>query len=127
MGDALVRVIPDEANGRLRVRWAVQVPRAGMLATLGQIWALALGLTTSVAVPIIIFLFVLSSPNPAVNAQTFQALQAFQLIWEPFLFIGIAAKQIKMHGRYLETLIVSAAYEARTGRQAGPWTTAAPQ
>lgn len=123
VGDGLVRVEQGADSGRLRVRWALQVPASGTLATVGQIWALLLGLTASIAVPIIIFLFVQGSPNPAVAQQKWQVFQAFQVIWEPFLFIGLAAQQAKWRGRYLETLIVAAAYEASTGRQAAPMAT----
>jgi len=106
--------------GRVRVRYAVEVPGARKLVTIGQLWALGLGLPASIIVPVVVFLYVAGSSNPALRGQTMQVLQAFQVVWEPYLFVGLGAQRIKMGGRYLETLIAAAAYEARTGRPAVP-------
>jgi hypothetical protein len=106
--------------GRVRVRYAVEVPGARKFVTLGQLWALGLGLPASIIAPAMIFLHIAGSSDPAVRGQTAQVLQAFQVVWEPYLLVGLGAQRIKMAGRYLEILIAAAAYELRTGRPAVP-------
>jgi hypothetical protein len=88
------------------------------MITIGQVWALGLGLTASVLVPSLIFYYLVASTNPATRGQSLQVIQTAQVLWEPYLFIGVARTRIQMAGRYLETLIASAAYEAQTGRSA---------
>jgi hypothetical protein len=118
IAEGLVRVAPGSTPGRLKVRWALTAPGTATLISVGQWWALLLGLTASVAVPIIVFQYVLTSKNPAVQAQFLQVLQVAQVLWEPYMFIGIGVQRMKWAGNYLEMLILAAAFEARTGRPA---------
>jgi hypothetical protein len=117
--EGFVQALPD-GPGRVRVRYAVEVPGAKALITVGQMWALLLTFPVAVIAPIMVFQYVAGSPNPVLRGQTMQVLQAVQVFWEPYLFIGLGAQRIKMAGRFLETLISAAAYEAQTGRQALP-------
>ena len=102
----------------VRVRWALQLSGGTTLITLGQCWAIFISLPASVIAPILIYKYVLTSPNPAVRGQFLQALQICQVLWEPYLFMGLASTMARSSGRYLEMVISAAAYEARTGRPA---------
>jgi len=118
ISQGLVRAEAGPAGGTVKVRWALQVPGSRTLVTVGQAWALFLGLPVSVAGPMLIFIYVLGASNPATAAQFIQVVQVAQLLWEPFLFIGLAWQRLKWAGRYLEMLVAAAAFEARTGRPA---------
>ncbi|MGD0092324.1 MAG: hypothetical protein ABSE73_20600 [Planctomycetota bacterium] len=118
VSQGLVRAEAGQAGGTVRVRWAVRVSGFRTLVTMGQAWALFLGLPASVAGPALIFIYVLGSTSPAVAAQFLQILQVAQLLWEPYLFIGIAWQEMKATGRRLDMLVATAAFEARTGRAA---------
>jgi hypothetical protein len=120
VSEGLVCAEAGAEPGKVRVHWAVRTNGLGWLISLGQAWALGLGLTASVLVPILIFLYVANSPDPAVRAQMAQVVQVGQVLWEPYLFLGLASRRLRGVGRYLETLIASAAYEARTGRSPTP-------
>jgi len=118
IGDGFVQLAPGSRPGTLRIRYALAVPSARFLATLGQFWALVPGLLASVVVPALVFLYVSGSPNPAVSVQSAQVFQAFHLVWEPYLFISLASSRIRHCGRHLEILIATVAYEAARGKHA---------
>lgn len=126
VSEGLVRAEPGVESGKVRVRWALQVPRASFLITVGQAWALFLALPASVLGPVLIFVYVLGSNNPAVRGQFMQVIQVCQVLWEPFLFIGIASQRLRWAGNYLEMLITAAAFQVRTGRPALAVTPLAP-
>ncbi|MCY3021733.1 MAG: hypothetical protein NTW87_22200 [Planctomycetota bacterium] len=118
ISEGLVRAQGGAVAGTMRVRWALHVPGAGRLITVGQAWALLLGVPASIIVPAVIFLYVLPARNPAVRGQFLQVLQVCQLLWEPFMFVGMSSRRLAWAGNCLELLIAAAAFEARTGRPA---------
>jgi hypothetical protein len=118
--EGLVRVERGSAPDRWLARWVVRVPRAGKLIFWGQAWALGLALPASVAAPAVIFYWVLGNPNPAIAGQALQVLQVANVVWEPYLFIGLGAQRIKLAGHHIRTMLSAAVYEVRTGRQTWP-------
>lgn len=120
VGKGLVRAEAGSAPGRQRVRYVFGAQGVSGKVWAGQLWALLLGLSASTAGPALVWFFLLSSANPAVRAQFLQILQTLQVLWEPYLFIGIASKRMKMAERYFESMVLGAAYEVRTGLPAPP-------
>lgn len=112
-----VQIQAEAVGSQVRVRWMIEVPGARTFATIGQLWALCLGLPVAVLVPYLVAKYLLSSSNSVMRGQTLQVLQTFQLLWEPYLFVGLAATRMKSASRHMGTLIEQAAYELRTGRQ----------
>ncbi len=120
VSEGMVSVEPGALEGTVRARWALRCPGCQTMLLVGQCWALLLGLPASCIVPAVIYLFVLSSSNPAVSGQFVQVVQVAQLLWEPFLFVGLSTQMLKSAGRHLELLVSASAYESTTGRQAFP-------
>jgi hypothetical protein len=118
IAEGLVRAEAGPVSGSVRVRFSVRLSGGTGLITAGQVWALLLGVPVSIIVPAVIFTYVLGSSNPAVRGQFMQVIQVGQVLWEPFLLIGIGTQRLKWSGRHLEMLIAAAAFEARTGRPA---------
>jgi hypothetical protein len=112
----LLRAEIGSPNRTVRVRWALRLSGSTTLVTIGMLWALCLGVPASILVPILIYVYVLPSANPAVRAQALQVIQICHVLWEPYLFFGIANQRSKTTGRYMEMLISAAAFEARTGQ-----------
>lgn len=67
-----------------------------------------LGLVAISAAGIVMWMFVVDSPKPAVRWQAFQAFQIMHFLWPPFLFSGIHRRG-RVAARSLVANIVSAA------------------
>ena len=111
----LVRIVEDPL-GKYRAQWALEVSSARVLLITATLRALLLALPVSIAVPFAIAY--LMQQYPSVRAQSLQVMQVSQVVWEPFLFSGLARQRMKSAGSYLEGLIAASAYEVRTGRAA---------
>jgi hypothetical protein len=117
MSISTIQIRAEAVGSQIRVRWMIEVTGSRLFITIGQVWALALGLPASVLGPIAVAEYLLGSGNPALRGQTLQVLQVFQVVWEPYLFLIIASQRMNAAGRHLDTIIAQAAYELRTGRQ----------
>ena len=67
-----------------------------------------LGLVAISAAGIVMWMFVVDSPKPAVRGQAFQAFQVLHFMWPPFLFSSIHRRG-RVAARSLVANIVSAA------------------
>jgi hypothetical protein len=73
---------------RTAISYAVEFSGGQRLLLWAKVFLL-LGFVALVAGCTLIFTFVVSSPNSAVRAQTFQMVQAVHFLWPPFLFAGL--------------------------------------
>ncbi len=96
------------ASGRVRIAYAAKVERLLRVTRLCLLPFLAAGLAGICVLAAVLWIYVIPSETKGVRGQVFQMFQAAQLLWEPWMFLGLRRRGKRVASAYMETLVSNA-------------------
>jgi hypothetical protein len=100
------RVRLEPSGSRTRIEYAIETSPGGIL--IGGWISLALGLAALIAVPWIMFTYVIHDPK--LHGQEFQAIQMIHFLWPPFLFAHLSRQPGRMFRARMDALVHNLPY-----------------
>jgi hypothetical protein len=101
------RLIPS--GSCTRIQYAIEMPSGRILLGLGWLFVI-LGFVALAATCIVMFGYVLPSPDPSIRGQAVQTVQVIHFLWPPFLFGSLSRQPARLVRARVEALVHNLPY-----------------